>query len=432
MRLWHRVIIGMSAGMLFGSSSTALAVTLGDVAREAAATNPIIRAAEANAKARNYEVYQAMGQYLPQITARAAGGREQSENPIVRSIPKDSVTLNRTEFSVTATQLIVDGWGVGSSIRERQYDSRSAKYDFKGSYNSVLLAVAEAFMNVKRQREALEIAKNNVAAHQETLRKVRLSYSGGAGTRADVGLGQSRLARAQAEQANSQINLDDAISRYCTLTGQSPPADLAMPEQPRRMLPNTLYGAVKIAMNNNPVVLSSINTADAASAHVGVVRSRFFPRVDAQFTARADNNLGGVEASDGSLSGMAVMTYDIISGGTDLAAFYSANADRLKAQSKSQDLQRQVRERVRAAWAELVNGREEVTHYGENVKSQAQVVDDYRKQFSLGQRQLFNVLDAQDDLFTAQNSYIKAKFDTAIAYYRVLESIGALNLQMLN
>ncbi len=429
MGLWRTVVVG--TGVCLGLPSIALAVTLKQIAFETVATNPVVLAAAANTKARAYDVGEAVGLYLPHLSARAAGGRERSENPTVKASGLQKITLDRTEFSITARQLIVDGWGVGSSIQERNYNLASAKFDFIDARNSVMLDVAEAFLNVKREREAVAIGQRNLAAHTEALRKVTLRYQGGAGTRVDVELVQARIARARAQLRAAQGKLDIAVSRYCTVSNQAPPEDLLMPAQPTRLLPQNLYTAVKIAMDINPTVLSSIYNAQAASAHVGVIKSRFFPRIDAEITARSDNNLSGVEGSDGAVSGMAVLTYDFFAGGSDLAAYNSSVADRVKALGKTADLQRKIRERIRDAWAGYMDSRDEIKHYADNVDAQLKVVRDYVKQFELGQRELFNVLDAQNDLYTAQSNYVNAHYDNAIAYYRVLESVGVLNLECL-
>jgi adhesin transport system outer membrane protein len=339
--------------------------------------------------------------------------------------------LDRTEFSLTARQLIVDGWGVGSSIQERNYTLVSARFDLLDARNSVILDMSEAYMNVKRQREIVAIATRNVASHRETLRKVELLYKGGAGTSVDVELALSRLARSEAEMRSAQGRLDLAEARFCAVANQGPPKELPMPQQPTRLLPVDVYSAVRLAMNINPAVLASIYTAQAAGAHVGVIKSRFFPRVDAELIARADNNLEGVEGSDGAFRGMAVLSYEFIAGGSDLAAYNSSVSERYKAQDKANELQRKVRERIRDAWAGYTASRDQIVHYRKNVEAQKKVVSGYIQQFKLGQRQLFNVLDAQDDLYTAQTSYVNSKYDNAIAYYRVLESVGVLNLESL-
>ncbi|MBX9587324.1 MAG: TolC family outer membrane protein [Gammaproteobacteria bacterium] len=431
MRLRHWKVVG--AGLLLSISAQTYAVTLSEVSRQTLATNPEVRASLANRTARAYEVNQAVGQYLPQFSARAAGGRERAVNPTVRALKnsKGHLTLDRSEFSLTASQLIVDGWGVGSSIHERVFDSRSAKFDLRNTCNNVMLQMAEAYLNVKRQREILVIAQKNVNSHKETLRKVRLRFKGGAGTRVDVELADARLARSEAQFRESKRLLEEAETRYCTVANQAPAVDLAMPIQPVRFLPRNLFNAVTIAMENNPAILASINTSQAAKAHIGVIRSRFYPRVDAELTARADNNLSGVEGSDGSVMGMAVLSYNFVAGGSDVAAYNTAAFDRVQAQQKSLDIARKVRERVRDAWSNFTSSRDSISIFKGSVNANTQVVRDYIKQFELGQRELFNVLDAQDDLYAAQNALVSANYDNAIAYYRVLEAIGTISLQSL-
>lgn len=429
MRLGLWLFLGAGIGLSIPSLS--YGVTLTQVAREALATNPEVQASRANRRARAYDVGQALGQYLPQVTGRAAAGRERTANPTVRAQSKSHVTLSRSEFSVKASQLIIDGWGVGSSVQERMFDSRGAQHTVHATCNSVMLEVAEAYLNTKRHREIVAIAENNVKSHRETLRKVRLRYHGGAGTRVDEGLALSRLTRSEAELSSAQGRLAEAETRYCTVSSQTPPAYLAMPTRSEKWLPKNLFNAVMIAMHNNPAVLSSISTSQAAGARVGVAKSRFFPRLDAEFTARADNNLSGVEGPDGSMMGMAVLSYNFISGGSDIAAYNSASADHVQSQSKAQDLQRKVRERVRNAWTNYIATRDVIAHLHKNVQTNKLVVGDYIKQFELGQRQLFNVLDAQNDLYASQKAHTDAIYDNAIAYYRVLEAVGALSLDRL-
>lgn len=431
MRLSHKIAVGIA--LFVGVSAQVFAVTLSQVTRHTLATNPQIRASLANRDARAYEVNQAVGQYLPQLSGRAAGGRERAVNPTVRALKnsKGHLTLDRSEFSLTASQLILDGWGVGSSIHERVYDSRSAKYDLVNTRNNVMLQTAEAYLNVKRQREILAIARNNVGSHKETLRKMTLRFKGGAGTRVDVELAEARLARSEAQLRESKRLLEEAETRYCTVANQAPAAEMAMPIRPIRFFPRNLFNAVTVAMERNPAMLSSINIAQAAKAHIGVIRSRFYPRVDAELTARADNNLSGVEGSDGSVMGMAVLSYNFIAGGSDVAAYNTAAFDRVQAQQKSLDIARKVRERVRDAWSQFASSRDSISIFKDSVDSNTKVVRDYIKQFELGQRELFNVLDAQDDLYSAQNALVNANYDNAIAYYRVLESIGTICLHAM-
>ncbi len=57
---------------LVADSSPVQAQTLGDAVRRAVATNPAIKSASANRRARNYELDQATGRLLPQLSMNSS------------------------------------------------------------------------------------------------------------------------------------------------------------------------------------------------------------------------------------------------------------------------------------------------------------------------------------------------------------------------
>ena len=52
--------------------------------------------------------------------------------------------------------------------------------------------------------------------------------------------------------------------------------------------------------------------------------------------------------------------------------------------------------------------------------------DAYRKQFDIGQRSLLDLLNAENELYTARRSYVNAEIDLDIAYARVHAATGNL------
>lgn len=422
---------GLLVGCLLMIQLPAAAVTLVHEVRCAVVTNPEVLASLANKQARRHAIGEAKGQLFPQIFARAAGGRERTNSPATRALGAGSVTLNRSELSVTARQLVFDGFGVVNQVHQRNYQYRSAAYQYCDVKDSVILAVAEAYLNVLRQREIVQQAKDNVAVHAETLRKVRLRFQGGASRRSDVELGVSRWARAQAQLVTTQGNLMEAVNRYLAVTGHKPLLRLVEPRRDVRYLPRSLNHGIKIALNWNPTVQAAKAETCASAANVGVTRSRFFPRLDLEASVAENDNLDGIPGPNREAFGLAVVNYDIFNGGSDVAAVRSAKADYRRAVRLSEDVKRQVVERVRNAWANMITGRRQAGRYRVNVAAAAKVVIDYKKQFELGQRQLFNVLDSENDLFIARTNLTNARFDNAIGYYRVLESIGHLSLHQI-
>lgn len=50
----------------------------------------------------------------------------------------------------------------------------------------------------------------------------------------------------------------------------------------------------------------------------------------------------------------------------------------------------------------------------------------YQRQFELGQRTLLDLLDTENELYSAKRSYVNAQYDLFIAYARTLAGMGRL------
>lgn len=62
----------------------------------------------------------------------------------------------------------------------------------------------------------------------------------------------------------------------------------------------------------------------------------------------------------------------------------------------------------------------------EHVEASFGTVDAYKKQFSLGDRTLLDVLNTENELFEARRSYIDAEYDQLAAEYRIINASGQL------
>jgi adhesin transport system outer membrane protein len=61
-----------------------------------------------------------------------------------------------------------------------------------------------------------------------------------------------------------------------------------------------------------------------------------------------------------------------------------------------------------------------------NVTSSEKSRDAYQQQFNLNQRTLLDLLDSENEVFTARQNLVNAKYDQLYAMYRILNSMGAL------
>lgn len=386
----------------------------------------------ANQESTAQAINEAMGALFPQITLFWSGGRETTVSPTVRAFKIDRITLNPEQFNVGLTQLLFDGGKTIYEVKSRTLLNESAQFELKKTRDILLLQTAESYLNVMRNRELVKISEMNLRAHKDTLEKVVQIFKGGAGRRSEVALGEARLSRAQAELFAAQGELEAQEATYASIVGHYPPEQMTMPEIPQKWLPKSLKDSTVYALENNPELKAARINTMAQGAEVKSKRGQFLPTINFNLQASEDDNLTGLAGRYRNVSATFSLQYNVFQGGSDLAAMRVAKADQERSIGQAQQIYRKVLEALRLAWVNIQTSEKQVNQLTESVRANNLVVNDYKIQFNLGQRPLFNVLDAQGDLYLAEIALTQARYNLVISYYRALQSLGNISLAVLD
>lgn len=425
-------INGLAVFSVMSVTPVAVAENLSSVIRHTLGTNPLYFAAIANENASQHAIREAQGGFLPQVTLSAGVGREKTASPASRNTSSSSrIWLTREELALRARQLVFGGGRVYKDVMAREYQYASARFQTHDIREELILRTAEAYLDVMRNREKVKIAIRNVKVHQETLDKAKAKYDAGAGRRVDVQLGVSRFQKAKAQLENFKGDLQSAVSNYTAITDLIPARYMKMPELKKKWLPESLGRAITLTINRNPEYKSAQSDYLAKDAEVGLAAAKFWPRVGIELGTTENYNIDGIEGVNRDFTGMVTLDYDLYKGGSDLANYRSTQEDRRRTLRQSQQVRRRIIDRVKSSWAILMATKEELADLTIHVDATQQVVEDYKKQFAIGARPLFNVLDSENDYFNAQIAYINAKYNHADAYYQVLRYTGRITEVLL-
>jgi adhesin transport system outer membrane protein len=304
----------------------------------------------------------------------------------------------------------------------------ASAYRVHETSETLVLRVAEVFLEVLRRKQLLELAKDNLVIHQKIGEHIRAMEEGGAGRKADVQQSQSREALAKSLLVGAQGSLRDADTNYRRITGENPPADLLKPaaEIAAPALPATLEAAVDTALANSPAVKAAEAEMAAAEAAYEQSRSRYMPTVTLELGASKNDNLDGVEGANDDATAMLRMRYNLFRGGAD-AAYRQESAERLNAARESLSrARRAAEEEARLAWNTMLTARERLEYLHSHTKSSEAVVASYKQQFKLGQRSLLDVLDSEYELYNSRVSLASARYLELLSQFRVLASQGQL------
>ena len=95
------------------------------------------------------------------------------------------------------------------------------------------------------------------------------------------------------------------------------------------------------------------------------------------------------------------------------------------------DEKRKAEEQTRLAWQALQTANERVALLENAVNIAAEVFDSRKKLRESGKETVINVLDAENEVYSARINYTSALYDARVAAYSVLQAIGRLELTVL-
>jgi adhesin transport system outer membrane protein len=399
------------------------AETLSQAVARAVEHFPEIRSALSREAAAVAQTGQARAELFPNVNLSLGEGRERSRNPGTRFLPDDP-TLTRREFDVSGSQLLFDGGAATGQVRRFNAREQGARYSVVESAEAAATRAGQVYVDVRRLRDQLGLAKLNVQVHEKTLGDVTALADAGKGRRADVTQADARraLALSAVEQLSGQ--LEQTESQYRFFTGR-PPGDLETPPPLAPKLPPTLNDAVRMAIETHPTVLSAQKEFDAAQFDYESTRARYaMPRVTLDAGGSSNRNLDGQTGINADVYAMLRLRYNLFRGFGDVERVRESQARIDEAFANLARARNEVEREVRQAWNTLTADRLRLPVLEQYARASTEVAEAYRLQFQLGQRSLLDVLNAENERFNAVSGYIAGQAAVAQGEIRVLGGLG--------
>ncbi len=291
--------------------------------------------------------------------------------------------------------------------------------------NSVALQTVQAYLEVLRSQRVLAVASANVRAHEAILNKVRDRAQSGRSMQSEVNQAMARLQAAKASLAEAQGRARDARSLYLAVVGSEPGKLAAAPPIARR-LPASVDAAVAAAKQGSPAVLARMFDYHAAQSAIGVARSEFYPRINAE--AGVDH-VYDTERATGRRTdayAMVMLRQNLYRGGIDTARVREARSRADEAAALEGQTTRSVEREVRISWSAIQTARARSDAVSRQLEQNRTVISSYYEQFELGQRTLLDILDIQNEIFVNASVLETERFIAEFNSYRVIAATGKL------
>jgi adhesin transport system outer membrane protein len=400
--------------------------TLNEAMQSALEVHPEIQAGINARLSVEEQMKAAKGGYLPQVDLLAGYGREGTDNPSTRATyGHDYKTLTRGESSLRLQQMLFDGFATSSEVGRQRATVNARAYELLGTSERTALTVAQVYLDVLKRRDMVRLAEDNLRSHERIYDQISLRSERGVGRMADLDQAEARLAQARNNLITEQTNLADAQVNYYSVIG-SDPRELSMPQGLPGRLPENLQAAREEMLANNPFLSSAESDVQASEQQYEASKSTFYPRFDAELSQGVDNNIDGVPGHSNEWQAMLRMRYNLFAGGSNKADLQSKAHQVNQSMDIRNNALRVLNEDLGLAWNALENSRQQLPIAQQYVDYSSRVRDSYQKQFGLGERTLLDLLDSENELFTAARRMEEVRYTELFTQYRIKATMGSL------
>jgi outer membrane protein len=416
-------------------AGTASADTLREALVSSYQTNPTLTAQRETLAATDATVAIARAAGRPQITAQVGLNRNLARSGVLDTGGSSGPNLS---LGADLSYPLFNGGAVKNSVRAAKTRVEAGRATLLAVEGDVFVQAVSAYMNVIRDRSIVELNENNVKVLETNLEATRDRFQIGDLTRTDVAQSEARLqlGRSQLAQARGQLTASEAT--YRQIIGHAP--GVLAPPPPLPPLPATPEEATRIALANNPDLISVSRQAIAAGYDVRVAEAGRLPTVAGVLSNTYVNNLGGngknflgqANPSIGNQTQIgAQMNVPLFQGGLPAARIRQAQAQQGQVLEQVVGTERAVVQAARAAFAAYDAAQKAIQSNTVAVQANELALEGARAEQSVGTRTVLDVLNAEQELLNSQVALVSAKRDAYVAGFQLLNAMGQANEQAL-
>ncbi|MES2496636.1 MAG: TolC family outer membrane protein [Pseudomonadota bacterium] len=416
------VSVAVLGAVAFGTPATA------DTLREALTltygSNPTLTGARAGLRAADEDVGIARAQGLPDVSASGSYNEFVKRSANAFTQPERSLG-----GSATVSVPIYQGGFVRNSIRAARARVDQGRASLQATEGNVFTSAVAAYMDVIRDTAIVDLNAGNVKVLETNLSASEDRFQVGDLTRTDVAQSQARLAGARANLQSAQAQLDASRQTYLEVVGKFP--DNLEPPPALPGLPSASDDAVDIAIDNNPDLAAAKQAARAAEYDIGVAEASRMPRIAAvgtgdyiDYRGTLAGGAAGVRQIDKTATVSLQVQVPIYQGGEPGARVRQAQARKSQALENQTGMERAVIADARTAFARYQAALGVIDSSQSAVSANELALEGVRAEQSVGNRNLLDVLNAEQELLNSRSTLVSAKRDAYVAGFALIAAMG--------
>ena len=366
--------------------------------------------------------------FLPRLDVLASVGRDGDR--FTDRLPDESQSRNKRQVGLSLTQLLWDGLGTRNDVVRVGHDRLSRYFEFLDVTEQTALEAARAHFDVQRYRALVRLAEDNYVQHRYAYLQIQSRVRAGVARGVDLEQAGARVALAESNLTTEVANLHDVTARYLRVVGVKPPSDLPTLTLLRAGIPGTPGEAMDAAVRMSPAVSATIEGVRSARSSVDARKSVYQPRIEARLRGTVGSNVDGLQDQRRNTGAEIVLNWNLFNGGADQARVRQQTNLLNQATDLRDKACRDTRQTTAIAYNDTRKLTDQLVYLGRNTLAIEKARDAYRQQFDIGQRSLLDLLNAENEVYTARRAYANAEHDLGYAFARTHAALNQLGTSL--
>lgn len=328
-----------------------------------------------------------------------------------------------------------------------QLEVDEADLQLKQERQDVLIKAAQAYFDVLLAQDKLDLNHAQKDAITSQLAQAKASFKNGVSTITDVDEAQAKYDLVQSQEIAASIEIENKKQVLKLLTGRYPESlygiqpniPLQQPEAykgaPSTPTQSALQQWLDLAIQSNLTVQLKKLSYELANKAVELNTAGHLPTLDAVANYTRTDADGGINGFGSDLNNTTVglqLQIPLYQGGAVSSRVREAVAKQQKAQEEIEAARRKAELDTKQAFLEITSSIAQVHANEKTLHSAQSQLTSTTKSFKLGIRTSVDVLNAQQQVFTAKRELMQTQYTYLLGLLKLKYSCGLLSEDDLN
>jgi multidrug efflux system outer membrane protein len=402
-------------------------IILKNLIQEALGNNYDVKIAAARVQEARAQVGIARSQFFPQIGYSTTVERSRVNGALFNQPNPQALTANLFYGNLSASWEL-DIWGrIRRSDEAARANLLATEDARRGVWLTLVSDLAQAYFELLALDVQLQIAQDSTDAFQGTYNLFQDRLKGGVASKLETSRAEGALGASQATIPSIESQIVAKENQIGILLGKSPaPIPRGTPMYAQPIVPTVPAGLPSTLLERRPDLRQAEEQLVRANALVGVAKADFFPRLSLTGLLGSASPEISALTSGGALvwSIAAGLSGPIFQGGRILQNYRAAVAEWEQAKLQYEQAALTALREVSDALTALAKLSDAETGQDRSVKALGEAVQHATDRYRFGLASYFEVLEAQQQLFPAQQTLAQIRRDRLVAYVLLYKALG--------